>query len=184
MTPEIKCYLSAPMKVVRVARSVVMRHLLFWSFVVCLSLCSLSVAWASEGEVCIDLTKHDFAGGEAVYLRGEVEFYWGEILSPNDFRRGRHNNPAFLQIPGSWRGQEVNERSLPSNGCATYRFRLVVPPLEEEQEYAIHVPIEYSSYRMWVNGELLASVGKVANNPYDAQPSSRVTAVTLRERIR
>lgn len=184
MTPEIKCYLSAPMKVVRVARSVVMRHLLFWSFVVCLSLCSLSVAWASEGEVCIDLTKHDFVGGEAVYLRGDVEFYWGEILSPNDFRRGRHNNPTILQIPGSWRGQEVNERSLPSNGCATYRFRLVVPPLEEEQEYAIHVPIEYSSYRMWVNGELLASVGKVANNPYDAQPSSRVTAITLRERIR
>ncbi len=150
-----------------------------------LCLCSLSSTWATEGDesAYMDLTQHNFAGGEAVYLRGETEFYWGEILSPNDFRRGRHNKPAFLRIPGSWEGVEVNERSLPSNGCATYRFWLIVPPLEDGQEYAIHIPLEYSSYRLWINGQQVASVGKVANNPYDAQPSSRITALTIHERV-
>ena len=163
-----------------------MRHLFFLTICVCLFFASLPLGRAAEGETraYFDLTQYDFVGGEAVYLRGDTEFYWGEVLSPNDFRRGRHNHPLYLPIPRSWRDIELNERQLPANGCATYRFWLIVPPLEEDQYYAIHVPIEYSSYRMWVNGKLLASVGKVANNPYDATPSPRVTALTIQERIK
>ena len=131
-----------------------------------------------------DYATTDFEHGAVVTLRGRAEFYWNELLTPNDFRRARHNKPMSISLPSSWTELELGGRNLSPHGCATYRFALVVPRLENGREYALYLPLEYSSYRLWVNGEQLVNVGKVANNPYDAQASPQYSLIPIRNKIR
>lgn len=132
----------------------------------------------------IDYSQIPFSNGEVVTIRGNAEFYWGELLTPNDFRRARHNKPIQTPLPSSWTELELDGRALPAHGCATYRFALVVPRIDNELEYGLYLPLEYSAYRLWVNGEQLAAVGKVANNPYDAQASPNAMLIPIRNKIR
>lgn len=131
-----------------------------------------------------DYATTDFEHGAVVTLRGRTEFYWNELLTPNDFRRARHNKPMSISLPSSWTELELGGRNLSPHGCATYRFALIVPRLENGREYALYLPLEYSSYRLWVNGEQLVNVGKVANNPYDAQASPQYSLIPIRNKIR
>ena len=131
-----------------------------------------------------DYAQVNFAEGATVTIRGKVEFYWGELLTPNDFRRSRHNKPAPLKIPSSWTELIPTDHSLPATGCATYRFSLIVPRLEAPKQYALYIPLQYSSYRLWVNGKQLDEAGKVANNPYDAEAKPHYALARIRENLR
>ncbi len=132
----------------------------------------------------LDFSEKEFDAGRVVTLRGKAEFYWSELLTPNDFRRARHNKPLQIPLPASWTELYVDGRALPANGCATYRFAVVAPKIERGSEYALYIPQQYSSYRLWINGEEMVSVGKVANNSYDAISSPRHAFVTIPTKAR
>lgn len=109
--------------------------------------------------------------GDIIHLQGESEFYWMQLLSPSDFIRNRNNNAFRVPIPSPWNRYSIAGSRPESSGYATYRFRIIMPKKTPKGQYALRVPIEYSSYRLWVNEALLAENGVVANNRYNAQPS-------------
>jgi len=129
-------------------------------------------------------------------LEGEWEFYWKQLLGPEDF-----TNPAistrkmFIHVPGTWgntpvspevkssrkptnplnREQDRIYRSSPytgqeigKNGFATYR--LILRGLPEDRDLALYVPLIFMASKVWVNGRLVSSVGMVGKNSFTEIP--------------
>ncbi len=55
-----------------------------------------------------------------VSLSGEWEFYWHQLLTPEDFKNKSRLSPQYLKVPGSWHNQ-----GNPLLGCGTYRVRII-----------------------------------------------------------
>src|SRR5260221_14240214 len=53
---------------------------------------------------------------QVVSLSGEWEFYWHELLTPEDFKKKNDLAPRYLQVPGSW-----HQQGYPVLGYGTYR---------------------------------------------------------------
>lgn len=110
----------------------------------------------------LDLTDWDFAKDGQVTLNGAWEFYWGQLLTPQDFEQGRGTKTGLIQVPGSWGGYRYQGKPLPADGYATYR--LLVKPGKQAGTGGIYLLYEATSYKLWVNHDLLLSNGVVGKN--------------------
>lgn len=108
-------------------------------------------------------------------LSGSWEFYYNQLLTPEDFRNPRQLE--WMPVPGSWGWQ-----GKPVLGFATYRVRLTMP--DQEHDLSMYFPIINSSAKVWINGFLEAETGLVGTdkNHYDAVLTS--TIVSLPEKVR
>ncbi len=100
-----------------------------------------------------------------IKLDGEWEFYWGQLLSPEDFGRGGADKPAlssYIGVPSQWNGKTVGGEKLPAHGFATYRMVLKNVPADET--YAVKkTNIRFSS-AVFANGKKLFEDGRPADN--------------------
>lgn len=108
----------------------------------------------------LDLTNWNWEQDETVSLDGEWEFYWQELLTPNDF----HNLNGALQkelltVPRAWNTFVIDGEELSGDGYATYRLLIYN---SSEQILGIKIPRIFTSYNLWVNGKLIASNGNVS----------------------
>ena len=105
-----------------------------------------------------DLSKINFDQGEVVSLDGNWEFYWDQLLTPEDFKGEKSPQlNGFMKAPGTWKGL------YPKNGVATYRLQLEYPATLVDpalKTYAIT-----TAYKIYANGKLLLEVGKVSTDP-------------------
>jgi len=95
-----------------------------------------------------------------VALDGEWEFYWDQLLTPEDFTR--ENVPlqsGFMTFPGYWKGYELNGSPLPGTGQATFRLRVL--PFPGDHQLTVRFLSIRAAYRVWVNGTLIATSGVV-----------------------
>ena len=111
----------------------------------------------------LDLRSWDLVK-QLVKLDGEWEFYWQQLLTPADFAPGneRANLSGMFVAPGSWKGYRWQDRKLTSEGFATFRLTLLLP--ETRQTLALSLPQIYTAYRLWADGELLCSAGRVGRS--------------------
>ena len=124
---------------------------------------------ASQG--ILDLTDWNFDQMGAIGLDGEWEFYWGELYTPDDFRsRAGELRPEALRVPSSWNGYQSSIEGLPGEGFATYR--LVVHTAAADRLLSLKILDFSTSYVLWVNGELLASNGRVGRNRDESRPQA------------
>jgi class 3 adenylate cyclase len=114
----------------------------------------------------LDLRAWDFDRGGVAYLDGEWELYWGELLTPEDFSAPTPPDPTYLlSLPGSW----TTLSNVPTDGAATLRLRVQVPP--GRRDYGIFVPSFNTAYAVWVNGEPAAASGQVGTEAEAASPA-------------
>ena len=93
-------------------------------------------------------------------LDGEWEFYWNELLSPEDFHTGSHEAAKkWIELPRAWNNFELDGEKLSGSGFATFRLLITNPG---DELLGIKIPRIFTSYRMWANGDLLASAGETA----------------------
>jgi len=120
----------------------------------------------------LDLTSHNFtAATKSIRLNGEVEFYWNKLYTPTDFSKPEDLTPPILvAIPKSWTAYKINDEKLPSNGFATYRFWIDVKGKDKEQILGVKLPSIFTSYKLWVNGNLIAQAGVVATSAEEHKP--------------
>ena len=116
---------------------------------------------------CIDW---NFEENGYLLLDGEWEFYWNQLLSPEDFRTKASilPTPSYATFPELWSKLTINGERLPSRGFATYRLTIkndTLLPL-----MAIEMSDVYTAYRLWVNGELVASNGEVGKSRVSTTP--------------
>lgn len=112
----------------------------------------------------LDLSNENVATGNFI-LEGQWEFYWAQLLNPDDLSAF---TPSFVNIPSLWNNLELNGKALTPHGYATYKLKLVLP--HNRPEMGLTIFDVYSSYRFYINKELVAQNGIPATRKEDAVP--------------
>jgi hypothetical protein len=117
----------------------------------------------------MDLTQYDMVSKGIVMLKGEWEFYWKQFIAPESFvNRASTNNIQYFTVPQCWNGFLLDDERLPGNGYATFRLRVSLAAAYKK--IYIHIPDIYTAYKLWVNGRLISSCGKIGKNKDETIP--------------
>jgi len=110
----------------------------------------------------LDLSSWDFDNDGPIDLSGEYEFFWNQLISPQDFLSG--NTPkksGFIIVPGFWHTYKSEKIRPAAEGYATYRLRIVIDPKIEAKSLAIKYLDMGSTFNLFLDGKKLCSVGIV-----------------------
>ncbi len=110
----------------------------------------------------LDLTDWDFEDDGNVKLDGDWEFYWDQIIMPEEFAGSAPKMTGMYPVPVYW--TKYAGLNLPSKGDATYR--LLVDTESEYELIGISTPELYTEYALYVNGQLLVGNGKLGGTSF------------------
>ncbi|NOU82579.1 hypothetical protein GC101_27305 [Paenibacillus sp. LMG 31459] len=123
-------------------------------------------------EGVLDLTQ-DSILKTPLKLQGEWEFYWQELLSPEDIRSRMASGERadqYISIPSSWLGYKLDGQELEGQGYATFRLVTRLSEQDRNERLALRLPTIFHAYKLWVNGDLLAEVGEVGQDKSSVTP--------------
>ncbi len=109
-------------------------------------------------------------------LDGKWEFYWMQLLYPEDFAGHDIQPTEYFKLPAMWH----LDKSLHYHGYATYKLKILLPVPKDNLMLKLGEVV--SSYRLFVNGEFLAANGHVDNNPAKAEPGYYPVIISLPEK--
>ncbi len=104
----------------------------------------------------LDAQHVDFAN-DILPLRGQWDFYYGQLLTPDDFAAGAPTDHEHITLPDSW----DDALDHPLRGYATYRLQLTLPA---GQEMMLFVPEIDSSAVVFINGVRVLELGTVGTS--------------------
>ncbi|MBU2510708.1 Hpt domain-containing protein [bacterium] len=122
---------------------------------------------AKEG--ILKLSDWDFQSDGLVGLNGQWEFFWKQLLSPEDFLSGHNpDKTGYINAPGYWDGYQTNDETLNGQGYATFRLRIT--GLLPQGSFALDIPLMHTAYKLWVDGRLVSSNGEVGKTRNTSLP--------------
>jgi hypothetical protein len=92
---------------------------------------------------------------QIVKLDGQWEFYWEELLEPNQFET---IPPTYEDVPVFWKHYDKGYSRF---GFATYRLKILLSQEQLDNVIALRLNNIHNSYKLWFNGELLCQNGEV-----------------------
>ena len=111
----------------------------------------------------LNLTNWDFKNDGPVDLSGEWAFYWQQHLLPDDFaQQASRLQKQFIEVPGYWKGYEIEGKKLPGFGYATYR--LLIHLNSQDEPFALRIREVQTAYRIFVDGQSVGSLGLAAKD--------------------
>jgi two-component system, sensor histidine kinase ChiS len=123
----------------------------------------------------LDLTGWDMEKDGPVRLDGEWEFYWGQLLTPDDFKDPRSpKKTGYLPLPSAWNSFEQRGKKLGGTGYATLHLHVITG--QTSGNLALNLFDIYSAYALWLNGNPFIESG-VVGKTFDEEvpdPSSLV----------
>jgi two-component system, sensor histidine kinase ChiS len=126
----------------------------------------------------LDLSSWDVEKNEITYLDGSWEFYWGRLLTPNDFdAENLPQKTGYFSTPGYWNGYTVNGKPLSGEGCATLRLKVRLK--QGIKDLSLRVEEESTAYRLWVNGSLVMTNGVVGASAGAMKPYKKIVTAYL-----
>ncbi|OCT15296.1 hypothetical protein A8709_14460 [Paenibacillus pectinilyticus] len=114
----------------------------------------------------LDLKQWNPDADPVIPLDGEWEFYWNQLLEPDDFLQPSSlpNDGAisYIKVPSPWNGKLINGVKLPVYGSSTYR--MVLTGLSYTGELALKkTNIRFAS-KIYVNGRMLMEDGQLSGD--------------------
>ncbi|WOO34720.1 histidine kinase [Anaerocolumna sp. AGMB13020] len=100
------------------------------------------------------------SGRKILPLNGEWEFYWGQLLEPEDFKKEVRVH-SYMMVPGSWR-KDIDGKKYPDYGYATYRITLT--KVNPGVIYGLKKQSIRIASKIYVNGKLLIQNGSVSDS--------------------
>ena len=113
----------------------------------------------------------DYHLQDIIKLDGKWEFYWNQLISPEDFRRKKIEENIYSNVPGIWNDLTEENSSISGHGFATYRLQIYNQ--SSDSDFGIKFNRINVAYKIWINGELLAENGTVASNKEEIIPSRK-----------
>nr|HPO50005.1 7TM diverse intracellular signaling domain-containing protein [Spirochaetota bacterium] len=126
-----------------------------------------------------DFRTVSFTKDTLVELTGEWEFYYGKLLTPEDFCDFPEENAVLIKVPSVWNGSKNGK--LPGFGFATYKTKIIAPKIS--QRWGLKIVNISSSFKIWVNGVLLYENGVVSEEKEKYIPSYRPALVDFGNEI-
>ncbi len=114
----------------------------------------------------MDLSHWDFKKNGSVLLKGEWEFYWEKLISPDQLKKNKDLPFYYINTPGSWNKFEIDGKKLSGIGFATYRLKVITT----EKTLGLKTLHMSSSSRVYVNGELICKSGFPASSKEQTIP--------------
>ena len=114
----------------------------------------------------LDLRNRDLASESPVKLYGEWLFSWKEFVPPDEAMPS--GNTSIAVIPSYWSSLELNGKSLPSLGWATYRLKILLP--KTDRPLALNYKYIFTAYRLFINGIEVDSAGIPGTDKSSARP--------------
>ena len=116
----------------------------------------------------INLSSWDFAQRGAIALDGEYEFYWQQLVPPEEFSRGQLSPGHFMPVPDAWKGHTVDGVNLPGAGYATYRLTVLLNP--GAPRLALKFLDMGTAFTVFANGRKILAVGAVGQTAETSAP--------------
>jgi len=125
-----------------------------------------------------NLTEANLKQDELVALNGNWEFYWNKLLTPQDFISKQPTQmDSLMKVPGTWDDQKAGRKGYLHAGVATYRLNLNYPKTFKDP--ALRIQNVANAYKLYVNGQLIAEVGKVSDKPSRVKENEKLLIVEL-----
>ena len=118
----------------------------------------------------------NFEENGTIDLKGEWEFYWQQLISPEDFKN-KKIAPTYAPFPSLWSNLTIDGKRLSHKGFATYRVIIKNDTLLPIM--AIEIPDVYTAYRLWLNGEIISENGDVGSTRVASRPYWKPLTKTL-----
>ena len=99
----------------------------------------------------IDLSHWRFARDGSVPLSGSWVYF--------DHHWGAHGDAVYAPVPGNWPAFDARTGGIRPNGFGTYVLRLRLPEAPPGDSFALDTGQVLSAYRIFANGQLIASPG-------------------------
>ncbi|MCP4399886.1 MAG: hypothetical protein GY801_21595 [bacterium] len=118
----------------------------------------------------LDHSEWDFERDGLVKLDGEWEFYWKQLLIPEDFTHSTNlRKTGLLYVPDSWNGYQTAGRELDGNGYATFRVTVHLP---RTGDYALKLSTMSATYMLmlWWNHHVGISKGTIGTSKEEMAP--------------
>lgn len=96
-------------------------------------------------------------------LKGNWNFFENQLLSPDQI--SAQTDSRYTSFPSLWNDRRVDGKGV---GFATYSLTVLIP--DSLEKMALEIPQMYSSYKLWVNGELLKTSGTVSTEKETSVP--------------
>lgn len=123
----------------------------------------------------LDLRDWDFKKQGIVKLDGQWEFYYKQLLTPEDFKSKQNiEKTGLINIPGSFKNYKFQNKKLNFQGYATYRLKVLVN--NSEDLYAIKTQFIQAAHKVWINDKVVIQCGEVGKtkNETDAKLATRL----------
>ncbi|MCF2942628.1 sensor histidine kinase [Paenibacillus tarimensis] len=127
---------------------------------------------AREG--VLDLRGIDLFGNQTWAMDGEWQFYPHKLLEPG-YTQGEFS--AYLRVPKSWNNYPKPYGYSDGKGYGTYRLTLLTDP--EPSVLAVRLPTISTAYKIWINGEARAEMGRVGVDEDSEMPAQTPHVVTF-----
>ena len=116
----------------------------------------------------VDLRKHDFESEQTFPLNGEWKFYPSKFIDPG---KSHHADFTLLEAPRRWEQSGLEAMGYGSYGLKIYK--------NSKTHLGLRIPDIFSAYHLYVNGELLASMGKPGMSKQSEDPGRNFNLVSL-----
>ena len=127
-------------------------------------------------ESTIDLRKSDWSIGQVHALQGDWDFYWKQLISPEQFSTNK-SEPISFPVPGAWNSPPEGTQVFPGFGYATYKTNILVP--SDKTDIFLAIPDMASAYTLWSNGKVVAENGVVGTSKATETPAYLPKFVSL-----
>ena len=117
----------------------------------------------------LDLSAWDFNENGTVDLSGDYEFYWKQLLFPEDFgKRDPSRKREYIKVPGYWNGFESEGKKITGSGYATYRLKVQLNV--KDTAMALKVLDMGTAFTLFLNGDKVYSAGEVGKTVKSSKP--------------
>ncbi|MBE0340497.1 response regulator [Paenibacillus sp. 28ISP30-2] len=111
----------------------------------------------------LDLRGWDLQGRETIPLKGEWEFYAGNLSKPDLLKSLSAKEQQWIRVPGKWNAA-LHSPDSTAYGFGSYRL-LILTDSPKAPLYGLRIPRINTASNLFVNGQLISKEGQVADKP-------------------
>ena len=127
-----------------------------------------------ENEAVFNFAKN--FNNQSIYeFRGKWQFVPDTLLTPEEFQNFS-GKKYFVQVPSTWTKYNIEGKNLSNIGYGTFQTKFIVP---HKGIYSIKFKRIFLSANIFVNKNLILSIGKVSTDPKEYKPSRLTKEVIL-----
>lgn len=148
--------------------------LLMLSQVNCIYAANSSTPMVSNG--VLDLRNFDLNENPNLPLNGDWDFYWGEFISLD--LSDLPSKKIAATVPSVWNNYKKDGVNLPGKGFGSYKLKILLNE-NHPKDIALKLLAINSSFKLFVNGEEMASSGVTSTTPLKNRDKYKPTTVFL-----